>query len=145
MGYNTKFIGSIKLSRALTIAEAKVILEANDNPDSIEGEHPKSYMQWVPTIGLDAIVYDGNEKFYDYEKWMNWILSLISGFGIEANGVIHWAGEDAIDAGILTVNKNQLAVSKAEKTTAFDHPLTLDALAMLALDQITKPINQPAN
>lgn len=136
MGYNTKFSGAITLSRPLTLSEAKFILEANDEPSVIPGDHPRSYMQWVPTESLDAIVYDGNEKFYDYDKWMAWLIGHISSLGITANGCIVWQGETVGDTGMLTVTDNVLTVAKgsAQKHSA-RKPLTLDQLARIALDR----------
>jgi len=34
MGYTTKFTGSVSLSRALTIAEARILLVANEDNDA---------------------------------------------------------------------------------------------------------------
>lgn len=139
MGYNTKFSGAINLSRPLTLSEAKFILEANEDPNVIQGGHPSSYMQWVPTESLDAIVYDGNEKFYDYDKWMTWILGHMFRLGIEANGDIIWQGESVGDVGTLSVKESVLTVTRGDMPKARSSlPLTLEALARIALDLATK-------
>jgi hypothetical protein len=136
MGYTTKFSGALTLSRALTLSEAKFILEANEEPSIIPGDHPKSYMQWVPTASLDAIVYDGNEKFYDYDKWMTWIVGHLFQLGIEANGDIIWQGESVGDTGTLSVKDSVLTVINGDKPKAASRkPLTLDGLARIALDR----------
>lgn len=138
MGYNTTFSGALALSRTLTIPEAKVILEANENPDAIAGEHPGSYMQWVPTESLDAIVYDGNEKFYNYAEWLQWLLTHLESLGIQAHGEIVWQGESVGDTGVLRVTHGVLRVIKGAGSKAGSgNPLTLDGLARIALDQIT--------
>lgn len=139
MGYDTKFSGSLSLSRKLTLAEAKMFLEANKNPESIEPNPGiRSYVQWVPSESLDAIVYDGNEKFYDYDKWMQWVLDRLTKMGINADGSIVWSGESAGDVGVLKVQGNILIVKKGdapENPTL--KPLTLQRLGEIALQQLT--------
>lgn len=137
MGYTTKFNGHIDLSRKLTLAEAKALLEFNEDPDLIkEGEHPdSSYMQWVPSQTLDAIVWDGNEKFYDYEQWMAWLLRWLDARGIKANGQLEWRGEDHSDIGRISIVDNAMEVEKGAPTKASNHkPMTLDKLARMALE-----------
>lgn len=140
MGYTTKFIGAIKLSRALTMVEAKQILEAHEDSDDIEGEKPaRSYMQWVPTETLDQIVWDGEEKFYDYDAWLQWICDLLKSWGIESNGQLRWSGESTGDTGTLIVHDGVVSIKKddAPEATSF-RPLTMRGLQAMALTQITK-------
>lgn len=139
MGYNTKFSGSLKLSRKLSLAEAKEFLEANDDPNNIEPPVKFSgYMQWVPSESLDSIVYDGNEKFYDYDKWMQWVLDRLTKMGVVADGVIVWQGESTGDTGLLVVKAGILSVARGEKPPASNHkPLTMERLGEIALKQLT--------
>lgn len=138
MGYNTKFSGSLKLSRKLTIAEAKMFLEANEDPGQIKGDKPLSYMQWVPSESLESIVYDGHEKFYYYDKWMEWVLKKLIELGVVANGSIAWSGESAIDTGVLIVENNVLTVSKNKAgSNSPERPLTLERLGKIALEMVT--------
>ena len=140
MGYTTKFIGHIDLSRSLTLAEAKALLEFNEDPDKIEeGEHPgRSYMQWVPSETLDAIVWDQQEKFYDYEAWMTWLLAWLSVRGINASGQLDWRGESTDDIGRIVVTDGAMEVVKGEKQKASSHkPMTLEKLARMALEAAT--------
>lgn len=139
MGYNTKFSGSLKLSRKLSLAEAKEFLEANENPDSIDPSPGiRSYMQWVPSESLDAIVYDGNEKFYDYAQWLQWVLDQLQKMGVTAEGSIVWQGESTGDTGVLTVNANVLIVKKGNRMPGGNEkPLTLARLGEIALKQLT--------
>ena len=140
MGYDTKFSGAVKLSRALTIAEASVILEANYDPDSIQGEHPRSYMQWVPTQSLDHIVYDGNEKFYEYVDWMKWLVNYLKSIGITADGEIDWSGERAGDTGTIVVANSEVTVRDHKTPARGSHkPLTLSGLQAMALDALKAP------
>lgn len=140
MGYTTKFSGHIALSRPLTMAEAKQILEFNEDPDFIpDGNRPsRSYMQWVPSETLNAIVWDGQEKFYDYEPWLLWLLQLLSSKGIQASGELRWRGESSDDIGRILVVDSVMTVTKGDKQPPSIHkPLTLDRLARMALDAAT--------
>lgn len=140
MGYTTKFTGSVSLSRALTIAEARILLEANEDNDATKALFGRNnYLQWVPTESLDAIVWDGNEKFYDYVELMGDVCRWLKERGITANGDLYWAGESADDRGTLMVKDNEVTAEKG--TTAKKRackPLTLGRLAEIALDQVTK-------
>lgn len=140
MGYTTKFIGHIKLSRPLTMQEAKQLLEFNEDPDLIkEGERPKGgYMQWVPSETLDAIVWDQNEKFYDYEAWLSWLVKWLAARGINGAGQLDWRGESSDDIGKIIVVDDLITVEKGAKLSPSNHkPMTLDKLARLALEQAT--------
>ena len=138
MGYTTRFTGSVKLSRPLTFAEAKQLLEANEDPDVIDGLRPGSYMQWVPTETLDQIVWDGGEKFYYYAEWLQWLCSLLATWQVEADGAVKWFGEKAGDVGELIVIQN--SVTQHDKTCRADsspRPLTLAGLRVMALEKLS--------
>lgn len=140
MGYTTKFIGHINLTRKLTMAEARQLLEFNEDPDRIEDtEHPtRSYLQWVPSETLDALVWDEGEKFYDYEQWLQWILRWLADRGVRASGQLDWRGEDGSDIGRITVADSAVTVEKGAATAPSGHkPMTLSKLALLALDAAT--------
>lgn len=137
MGYTTKFSGSVSLSRKLTIAEAKTILEFNDDPDCIPGDHPAgSYMQWVPSQSLDAIGWDGEEKFYDYTKWLQWLCKWLSEIGVETNGEMIWSGEDASDSGVITVRNGAVSTTKGVQTDKTFKPLSMRGLEKMALEHL---------
>lgn len=139
MGYTTKFTGAIQLSRKLTMAEAKRILEINEEPKTLKDKKPNDgYMQWVPTESLDQIVWDENEKFYDYIPWMRWMCELLKSWGIAANGTLYWSGESAGDTGTILVKDNEVqAMEHTKPQPSQSGPLTLDALREMALDQLT--------
>jgi len=140
MGYTTKFSGQIQLSRPLTIAEAKQLLEYAQDADEIPGDKPRSYLQWVPTESLDAIVWDGEEKFYFYGECMAWLTKWLKGIGVSSSGVLHWSGDEAGDTGIIAVVDGEVSISKNEyKPSRTSAPLTLDKLARIALDRATSP------
>jgi hypothetical protein len=99
MGYTTEFTGAIGLSRKLTMAEAKELLEI-DETGTITGI--REYFQWVPSETLDQIVWDGNEKFYKYTEQLEWA----EGAG-HSGARIEWLGRVGFDP---YVQRHRLAV-----------------------------------
>jgi hypothetical protein len=141
MGYTTKFSGSVKLSRPLTLKEAKTILEWNDDPESLDfGDTPPigSYMQWVPSETLDSIGWDGNEKFYNYVEWLQFVCDWLSRLGIAATGELTWSGESAEDTCVIRVVDNKVTSTENESIITDFIPITLSELADMALEQATK-------
>jgi hypothetical protein len=112
MGYTTEFSGKINLSRKLTAEEYNQLIEYNEDPDVIEGDKPGSYMQWIPDESLQAIVWDGEEKFYCYVEWLEWLMALLLRKDIIANGDLIWNGESTGDVGKITVVNNAVAANK---------------------------------
>lgn len=140
MGYTTEFVGAIKLSRKLTMAEAKELLEiaegGSEKSESVTGID--AYFQWVPANTLEHIVWDGEEKFYKYAEQLDWLCKWLAARHISANGSLDWQGEEVGDTGILDVVNNQVMVKpKAKPRRDTPSPLTLDGLRALALDQVT--------
>lgn len=140
MGYTTTFSGQIRLSRTLTLAEAKELLDIRDSDESKNITGCRSRLQWVPTESLDAIVWDGEEKFYEYFELLEWLCGTwLKERDIAANGDLLWNGEDADDAGRITVTNNQvIAFPHRLSTTRSGRPLTKNRLAEMALEALTK-------
>lgn len=139
MGYTTKFVGQVNLSRKLTLQEAKQLLEFSEDPKLIqEGQKPNSYMQWVPNESMDAIVWDQQEKFYDYEEWMVWLMGWLAARDITCNGQLDWRGESSDDIGRIYVVDNKVSSARGQGIKPSNSkPLTLDRLARMALDAAT--------
>ena len=138
MGYTTKFSGYIGLSRKLSLKEAKQVLDFNEDPESISGDHPNSYMQWVPSESLDAIVWDGQEKFYNYVDWLKWIVKWLSDLGIKSSGELFWSGESAGDTGRIQVIDGIVSEVTSKSLGANRHnPLDMETLTEMILDSIT--------
>lgn len=140
MGYTTTFSGVVRLSRPLTFAEAKTMLEFNEDPDRITTTTKKpsrSYMQWVPTKSLDGIVWDGQEKFYDYTEWLIWLCEWLAERSITADGELTWSGEDRSDYGEIVVSANIVrSIPKPlKRPNDSAEPITLDDLARMALER----------
>lgn len=139
MGYTTRFTGAIKLSRKLTMAEAKELLEiaASDNAERFTAID--AYFQWVPADTLEHIVWDGEEKFYKYIEQLRWLCSdWLNQRGITANGELYWDGEETGDTGTIVVTNNTVvAAENAKPSGKSPRPLTLEDLGKMALEQVT--------
>lgn len=141
MGYTTRFTGAVNLSRPLSIAEAKTLLDIAEagRDDAEKATGTREYLQWVPTETLDQIVWNGGEKFYGYEELMVWLCGWLLQHGVVANGSLRWSGESADDVGVITVVDNEVSASRAEKGKSLPgKPLTRRRLQEMALDLITQ-------
>lgn len=86
------------------------ILNLNSPP---EGQ-PGLWCQWVPTPSGSAIEWDGVEKFYDYEKWIQYIIEhFLAPWGYRLNGTVEWRGEDWEDIGRIVITDNKIVVDKS--------------------------------
>lgn len=138
MGYTTEFTGAVNLSRKLTLAEARELLQlADDSDHSTKVTGIEAYFQWVPADTLQHIVWDGNEKFYKYTEQLRWLCAWLRGRGITANGNLYWQGEETGDTGTILVDNNEVASRPNSKTTVkAPKPLTMDGLGRMALEQV---------
>jgi hypothetical protein len=67
------------------------------------------WCKWTPTQDGQGLEWDGNEKFYEYTRWMVYLINkIIAPNGYTMNGSITWVGEDSNDTGILEVKDNQV-------------------------------------
>jgi hypothetical protein len=111
MGYTTEFNGRINLSRELNRSETKAIDDFADerhDPSTLPGYN----CDWVVTNDGLGIHWNGTEKFYDADAWMQFITPN----GIVANGVIDAQGEDPGDRWRLKVADNKVSTVKARVT-----------------------------
>lgn len=140
MGYTTKFIGSVELSRKLTFKEARFWMDFVENDSLFENDSKlRSYLQWVPSYNLDAIVWDGNEKFYNYVEALEWICRWLYSIDIVANGTMFWRGESSDDIGLIKVQRNIVYVERIEVLVSGSKiPLTLRDLERMALKELTE-------
>lgn len=143
MGYTTEFTGSIKLSRELTLTEAKELIDLAEDGDAdkvAQASGVRTYMQWVPAESLDAIVWDGNEKFYEYLPLLEWLCQKwLRERGIEANGELIWRGESSDDVGLIVVTGNDVANYPNDlPSNLAGKPLTAKRLGEMALEVVSK-------
>lgn len=138
MGYTTEFTGSIGLSRCLTLKEAKYLMDRYDDNALFEKESGiKGYLQWVPSCSLDAIVWDQNEKFYNYIESMEWVCRWLYSIDVCANGSLFWRGENGEDIGTIKVQRNIVSPERIEVFASLNKvPLTLRDLQKMALEKL---------
>lgn len=79
------------------------ILDYNDPPST----QPGLWCKWVVTKNREEIEWDGNEKFYHYLDWLEYIVSnFLIPWGCVLNGKVRWRGEDFDDSGTIIVTDN---------------------------------------
>lgn len=81
------------------------IIDYNEPPAS----QPGLWCQWVPTEDLQGIEWDGNEEFYNYVEWLEYIIeNFLERWGYKLNGEIFWQGEETGDVGKIIVTDNKV-------------------------------------
>lgn len=113
MGYSTDFDGTIEFSRPLTVAEAKTLTDHAEqrhggNMDVDPGA-PGFWCNFVANENATGLVWNGNEKTYDAEAWIQLICDkFLKPWGVVANGELRAQGEDPSDAWLLRVTDNKV-------------------------------------
>jgi hypothetical protein len=70
---------------------------------------PGLWCQWV--IEGDMLVWDEDEKFYDYVKWLEYLIKhFFAPSGYVLNGAVFYDGEDPDDFGKIIVTNNIVRV-----------------------------------
>ncbi len=93
-----------------------------DEDDSIVdyndwGGFPSLWCQWVPNDEGTAIEWNGAEKFYDYVKWIEYIITnFLKPWGKVLNGEVTWQGEENSDMGKIVIKNNKVTIKKAKVT-----------------------------
>jgi len=107
MRYTTEFKGSFELNRKLTHKLFKQLEDlANDEHHGLN--LPSKYCQWVPTDDGLGIKWDGNEKFYEYVEWLQWIIdNILKPAKYELTGRVEFQGDDVSDHGFLVLEDDQ--------------------------------------
>ena len=73
------------------------------------GVRPPIYCQWKPTTDGSGIEWDGNEKFYAWREWLQYIVAhFLQPWGYELSGEVRWRGESEDDAGTIYAKANQI-------------------------------------
>ena len=102
----------------------------DNTPDVIDHNTPPStqpglWCGWVPTEDRKGIEWDGNEKFYSSDKWMDYIINrILKPKGYVGHGVIEAQGEDMGDHWWLHVRNNKVFIEEINeklcKAEAYD-------------------------
>jgi hypothetical protein len=70
---------------------------------------PGLWCKWTPTDDRMHIEWDGTEKFYDYVKWLEYLISkVLSPRGYVLNGKVKYQGEERSDRGTIEVCDNNV-------------------------------------
>lgn len=89
------------------ILDCPSIVDINSPPST----QPNLECQWTPLENGSAIEWNRGDKFYDYTKWIRYIIDhFLKPWGIVANGCITLEGEDGDDMGAITVVSNIVTV-----------------------------------
>ena len=82
----------------------KGVTHRNDPPST----QPSLWCQWISNELGTEIEWDGNEKFYNYVEWLQYIINWLTPRGYVLNGEVQWRGEDFNDIGTIIVENNVL-------------------------------------
>jgi hypothetical protein len=70
---------------------------------------PSLWCDWRPSEDRKSIEWDGQEKFYEYESWIAYILeNFLIPKGYTLTGTVEFQGENIADHGWLTCNNNRI-------------------------------------
>jgi hypothetical protein len=86
----------------------KSIRDYNEPPSG----QPGLWCQWIPTEDGAGIEWDGGEKFYNYQEWLEYLVQhFLAPWGFILNGAVRWQGEERDDRGFLYVKNNVVSRS----------------------------------
>jgi hypothetical protein len=67
---------------------------------------PSLWCLWAPTEDHNGIEWDGGEKFYEYRKWLKYIIdNVLTPRGYTLSGVVEYQGEDPDDHGWIDASE----------------------------------------
>lgn len=71
---------------------------------------PSLWCQWVPTDDGSGIVWDGGKKFYEADRWIEYIAnSILAPAGYDVEGKLEWS-DDYGDSGTLAFEDGRAIV-----------------------------------
>jgi hypothetical protein len=118
MGYTTEFRGRFTTDKEMSPQLAKSILDFSEerhhggNVNAHEG-FPGFWCNWAPSSDRMGIEWNGAEKFYDYDAWLQLIMDrFLKPAGITLSGSVQYRGEDFHDVGVLEITSEGKAVRK---------------------------------
>lgn len=93
-----------------------------------ESVHPSLWCKWI--INNDGeLEWDGNEKFYNYEEWLQYLINnFFAPLGYILNGDIGWQGEDMDDFGNIHVVDNEIYMQYGIRFTSMEEFDTEDLI-----------------
>jgi len=95
--------------------EDGTIIDYNTPAGNPNEEQPSLWCQWVITEDGKHLEWDGNEKFYDYIKWLEYLIeNFFTPWKKKLSGEINWYGEERSDIGKIKVDKNKVSTHSGE-------------------------------
>jgi hypothetical protein len=89
-------------------------MENKLNKDSLK--QPGLWLQWELSSDGTELSWDGNEKFYHYIEWLQYLIQhFFEKWGIKLNGEVQWQGEDSSDFGKIIVTDNVVEILNGER------------------------------
>ena len=93
--------------------KAESVIDYNSPP----ANQPGLWCQWIPSNDGKSIEWDGNEKFYEYVEWLEYIIKhFLKPWGYVLNGEVKWFGEDREDVGLIIVKNNMVSTKSGTIT-----------------------------
>lgn len=96
----------------------------DETPDIVDYNHPPKgqpclWCQWVPSESGTLLAWDGNEKFYHYVEWLEYLVKhFLNPWGHKLNGEVEWHGDDRNDIGKIIVKDNEVTTKQGKITFA---------------------------
>ena len=111
MGYTTEFHGQFQLDKQMN--DLSILDKLNEWADCCKDAPINGYCQWKLSKDRMAIQWDGNEKFYDYDKWLQFIIDLLLlPNHYILSGKVEFQGEAITDHGWLYIEENIVKIRK---------------------------------
>ncbi|MGP1405034.1 hypothetical protein [Filifactor alocis] len=83
--------------------------------DEPPAKQPGLWCKWMISLDGKYLKWDGNEKFYNYIKWLEYLINhFFTPNKIFMNGNVVWRGDDFDDMGKITVEHNKITVIKLQ-------------------------------
>jgi len=83
------------------------VIEYNDPPRT----QPGLWCQWEPSKDGKYLQWSGAEKFYDYIKWLQYLIkNFLQPWGYKITGIVNWQGEEDSDRGRIIAKDNKLEI-----------------------------------
>lgn len=77
---------------------------------------PGLWCQWIPTEDRQGIIWDGGEKFYHYDAWLQYLIDkVLAPRGYKLTGSVEFQGEDRADFGRITVRNGKVQVKQGKR------------------------------
>jgi len=88
-----------------TPKEGKIV--NNNEPPSTQ---PGLWLQWQIQEDHETIIWDRQEKFYNYIEWIIYIIDkILKPRGYVLEGRVDWRGEEWDDNGTITIKDNKIS------------------------------------